>query len=78
MKNIIHPVHRAAAGFQRPYITDVEFDFVRDLRHLRLEFVTHIILLLLVPRKDANFANIRAQETVQHRIAKRPGPTGDK
>ena len=45
---IIHTRHCGAAAFEAAYITDVELDLVRYLRHLCLILVTHVILLFLI------------------------------
>ena len=56
---------------------DEEFDFSGCLRHFRLELVSHVVLLLLVPGEDADLADVCFQTTVENCVAKGTGTTGD-
>ena len=42
---------------------------------LRLQEMTHIILLLLITRKDTNLLNVAIQETTKHGISERARTT---
>ena len=77
MEHIIHPLHRILQRALVANVTDVELNLVRHLRHPSLEIVAHVILLLLVTREDADLADIRPKETVQHRFPETTGATGD-
>ena len=76
MEHIIHTAERIQNRVVIPHIAYVEFDFLRVLRIQLLIEMPHIVLLLLVPRENADLRNIRRQKPPQHRIPKRPGPTG--
>ena len=58
MKYIIHTAERIQNGIVIPYITYVELDLFRMLRIQLLIGMPHIILLLLIPREDADLCNI--------------------
>ena len=73
MEYVINAVHSTPDGLQIPHIADVELDFVRHIRHLRLILVAHIILLLLITREDTDFPDISFQKAVQNRVAERTG-----
>lgn len=77
VENIIRAGNRTPAALQATHITDVEFDFVRDVGVSGLVFVTHVVLFLLVTGEDADFFDIRCKETLEHSIPERTGTTGD-
>ena len=77
MKDVVYPVHHAANRLEIPHVANVKFDLLRRLRHFRLKFVAHIVLLLLVTGEDADLPNVRAKKAVQHGIAEGTGPAGD-
>ena len=77
VENVVHPVHGVFHRLQIPHVTNVKADLVGDFRHSHLKFVTHIVLLLLVTRENADLANVRLQKPVQHSVAKRPRTPGD-
>ena len=67
----------APARLQQTDTAYVKFDFIRHLRHFCLKLVAHIVLLFLVPRENADLADVRAQKTVEHGVAERTDSTGD-
>ena len=77
MENIVNPVHGVFHRLDVPDVTDEKLDLVGDFRHPRLKLVTHIVLLLLIPGKNADFTDIRVQKPIQHRIAEGAGTAGD-
>ena len=77
MEYVIHAVHRILDRGKIAHIADIEFDLPRDLRHLRLKIVTHIVLLFLVARENADLADIGLEKTVQDRITERAGASRD-
>ena len=77
MKNVVHAVHGVLHRLNVPDIADEEFDFVGGFRQLCLKLMAHIVLLFLVPGKNADLADIRIQEPVQHRVAEGAGAAGD-
>ena len=72
MEHIVHPFHRILQRALVTHVANVEFHFVRHLRHTRLEVVAHVVLLLFITREDTNLPDVRSQKTVQHGIAERP------
>ena len=64
MENVINFMHCAPHGFKISYITDIEFDFISNIRHLSLKFVAHIVLLLFITGKDTNFTDIGSEKSV--------------
>ena len=77
MEDVVHTVHGVLHGLDVPDVSNEEFDFIRRFRQLGLKFVAHIVLLFLVPGKNADFSDVRVQEAVQHRIAKGTGAAGN-
>ena len=70
MEDIINPANRGLERRLAPHVADIELDLMGDLRILHLTLVPHIILLLLIPRKDANLTDIGTNKTFQHCIPK--------
>lgn len=72
LEHIVHPAHGAIHRTLVAHIPDVEL-------HLRvLQRMAHVILLLFIAGKDADFAEgIRMQETVEDSRAEGAGATGD-
>ena len=77
MENVVHPVHRVLDTSQVAHVADVELDLVGSFRHLSLEFVTHVVLLFLVAAENADFADIRLEEAVEHGIAETARAAGN-
>ena len=77
VEDVVRPGHRAAAALEATHVPDVELDLVRDVRVLRLVLVTHVVLLLLVPREDPYLRDVRPQEPLQHRVTEAPRPPCD-
>ena len=50
----------------------------RKLRVQLLVFVTHVVLLFLIARKNANLADIAVQKVLEHRVAKTACAARDK
>ena len=63
-KSIKGFIHSTPARLQTAYISDVGFDFVSLVRKLGLVLVPHIILLLFIARKDANFPYICTEKAL--------------
>ena len=59
VEDIVHARHHVAARLQIAHVADVELDLVGHLGIPRLILVAHIVLLLLVARKNANLTDIR-------------------
>ena len=77
MENIVHTMHSILNRSQISYITDVELDLLCHLRHLGLEFMAHIVLLLFITGEHADFLDVGSQETVQNGVTKRTGTAGN-
>lgn len=77
MEYVVNTRHGVSQRLWVSDIANVEFDFVGIIRVLSLEFMAHIILLLLIAGKDADLANIRCQEVLKDRIAERAGTARD-
>ena len=77
MEHVVHALHGVLQRALVANVADVELDLVGYFRHAGLEVVAHIVLLLLIARKDADFTDVGAQETVQHCISKGTGTTGN-
>ena len=77
VEHIVHPAERRGDGAVVPHVADVEFDLLRAGGAGQLVGMTHVVLLLLVPGEDANFADVRGQEAVQNRMAEGAGAARD-
>ena len=64
MEDVVHALHGVAEGAAVAHIANVELDLAGHLRHTCLEVVTHVVLLLLVAREDADLTNVRLQKAV--------------
>ena len=64
MEDVVHALHGVAEGAAVAHVANVELDLAGHLGHTGLEVVTHIVLLLLVSREDADLTNVRLQKTV--------------
>ena len=73
MKNIIHTVHCAANGIDISYVAYIKFEFGRIFGVLKLIFVTHIVLLFFVSRKNSDLFYIGGDEFSQHSVAEAAG-----
>ena len=70
MKDIVHTVHGISHALR---ITDVSYDkpnLLGKIRACLLQVMTHIILLLLITGKDADFRKIAFDEMLEHGITK--------
>ena len=72
MEHIIHALHGILQCGLIAYITNIEANFVSDFRHASLKVMPHVILFLFIAREYTDFAYIRAEKAVQHRIPKTP------
>ena len=77
VEDVIDARHRILQRALVPHIADVELNLVRHLRHPRLEVVPHIVLLLLIPRENADLADVRTKKTIQHGVAEGACASGD-
>ncbi len=59
VEDIVDARHHVAARLQVAHVADVELDLVGHLGIPRLILMAHIVLLLLVARKNANLTDIR-------------------
>ena len=75
MKYVIHTLNRVPHGSHIADIADIELHLARQLRMLRLQVVTHIILLLLIPGENTDLCQIGIQEMLQYRGAEGAGST---
>ena len=61
-EHVVHPAHRDVHALLVAHVPDEEL-------HLRvLEHVTHVVLLLLVPREDADLLDVAVQEATEHGV----------
>lgn len=58
-------------------ITYVELDLVGHFGTRALIVMTHVVLLRLITREDADMSNVCVQKTVDNRVAKTPSTTGN-
>ena len=65
VKDVVHAAHRAVHGSAVPHVADVKFHF-RILKP-----VPHVVLLLFVPRKNADFSDVGVQKAPQHSVPER-------
>ena len=77
VENVVHPVHRVLDASQVAHVADVELDLVGGLGALGLELVAHVVLLFLVAAENADFADIRLEEAVEHGIAETARAAGN-
>ena len=77
MEYVIHSVHGVLDRLQVSDVTDIELDLLCDLRHLLLELVAHIVLLLLVAGEDTDLTDIGLQKAVQNGVAERARAAGN-
>ena len=77
MEYVINSMHCILNRSQVTHIANIESDLLSHLRHLRLIFMAHIILFLLITRENTNLSNIRTQESIHYRMSETAGPTGD-
>lgn len=59
MEYVIDAVHGVAHGPDIAHIADVELDLFGDFGHFCLKFMAHIVLFLLIARKDADLPDVR-------------------
>ena len=77
MENVVYPVHRVLHASEVAHVADVELDLVGRIRALGLELVAHVVLFLLVAAENADFADIRLEEAVEHGIAETARAAGN-
>ena len=58
VENVVHSRHSVPHRLGIAHVAYVELDFLGGLRMASLELVAHIVLLLLIPREDADLADI--------------------
>ena len=66
MEDVVDAMHRILHAARVAHVADVVLYLVAPV------MAAHVILLLLIPREDADFPDIRREEPPQHRIAERP------
>ena len=64
-KHIIHSYHSTINGLAITHVTDIEFYF------RILQGMPHIVLLLLITAKDANFLDSAIKKATQYRVTER-------
>ena len=70
-EHVVHAVHHAVHRLAVANVADVEL-------HLGvLQVVTHVILLLLIPRKYADFLDVAVQKATEDGVAETAGAAGD-
>ena len=74
VEDVVHAAHRALERGPVAHVADVEFDLARDLRIIGLVLMPHVVLLLLVPRENADLLDVCLEEPPENGIAKAPGP----
>ena len=77
VENVVDTGHGIADGLRVAHVTDVELDFARVLRVLGLQFVAHVVLLLLVAGEDADLADVGGEKMLEHGMAETAGAAGD-
>ena len=77
MEDIVHTAHGAFERGLVAHVAYVELDLVRDLRIIGLVLMAHVVLFLLVARENADFLNIRREETLEDSVAEGTGSSGD-
>ena len=70
-EHIVHTFHRHIHGRLVADVADVILHF------WILQRMTHVILLLLVPRKDTDFFDVAVQKATEDGVTERAGTTGD-
>lgn len=77
VEDVVHAAHRALERGPVAHVAYVEFDLARDLRIIGLVLMPHVVLLLLVPRENADLLDVCLEKPPEDGIAKAPGPPGD-
>ena len=77
VEDIVHAGHGVAQGLNVAHIPDIEAHLARMLGAARLQFVAHVVLLLLIAGEDADFANIGGKEAVQNGMTEGAGAAGN-
>ena len=70
MEDVVHTVHRIANGLGVAHVTDEEANLGGKFRTTLLQAMTHIILLLLIAREDANLLELGVNKVLKHGITK--------
>ena len=69
MEDIVDSTHGGLEGGFVAHVADVELDLVGYFGHLGLILVTHVVLLFLVAREDADLCDVGSQESVKYCVA---------
>lgn len=77
VEDVVHTVHRIANRLSITHITNEETNLGSELRTTLLQAMTHVILLLLITREDANLFELGVNEVLKHGIAKAARTTRD-
>ena len=77
VEDVVNTGHSVTDGLRVADIADVELHLLGSVRVLGLKLVTHIVLLLLVTGKDADFLQVGIQEVLQNGRTKRTSTTSD-
>ena len=75
VKNIVHTRHSVLDGLRIADISNIELDLFCRVRVLGLKLMAHIILLLFITGKDADFLEVRIKEMLQHSRTERTSTT---
>ena len=69
VEDVVHAVHGVANRLGVAHVADQEPNLRCELGALLLQTVTHVILLLLVAREDADLLEVRVHEVLEHGVA---------
>lgn len=69
VENVVHAVRGVANRLGVAHVADQEPHLRCELGALLLKAVTHIVLLLLITREDANFLELGVDEVLEHGVA---------
>lgn len=58
MEDVVHPGHGVPHRLGIAHVAYVELHFLGRLRVPGLELVAHVVLFLLIPREDADLADV--------------------
>ena len=77
MEDVVNAVHGVAHRLGVADVADEEADLGGELGRLLLQAVTHVVLLLLVAREDADLGQVGVHEVLEHGVAERAGASRD-
>ena len=66
MEDVINAGHGIAHGLRVAHVADEELDLLRQLRHSGLQFMAHVILLLLITGEDADLTDVGIHEMLKN------------